>query len=117
MSLIGLIFIFKSWIGSSLSFGLSFVLSILEILVAFLHQLDKKVTDNILRKAIFTNKSTLNNFLSKNLACRYSDMKPKPFFFVLKNEWLVGRAKSWLAKFCRNKQKPILRRRKSIVKI
>lgn len=36
MSLIGLIFIFKSWIGSPLSFGLSFVLSILEILVAFL---------------------------------------------------------------------------------
>jgi F-type H+-transporting ATPase subunit a len=29
-------FIFKSWIGSSLSFGLAFVLSILEILVAFL---------------------------------------------------------------------------------
>ena len=36
MSIIGLIFIFKSWLGSSLSFGLSFVLSILEILVAFL---------------------------------------------------------------------------------
>lgn len=36
MSLIGLIFIFKSWIGSPLSFALSFVLSILEILVAFL---------------------------------------------------------------------------------
>ena len=36
MSIIGLIFIFKSWIGSPLSFGLSFVLSILEILVAFL---------------------------------------------------------------------------------
>lgn len=36
MSLIGLIFIFKSWIGSPLSLGLSFVLSILEILVAFL---------------------------------------------------------------------------------
>ncbi|MFH6992819.1 F0F1 ATP synthase subunit A [Flavobacterium sp. FlaQc-48] len=36
MSIIGLMFIFKSWIGSSLSFGLSFVLSILEILVAFL---------------------------------------------------------------------------------
>jgi len=36
MSIIGLIFIFKSWIGSSLSFGLAFVLSILEILVAFL---------------------------------------------------------------------------------
>jgi F-type H+-transporting ATPase subunit a len=36
MSIIGLIFIFKSFIGSSLSFGLSFVLSLLEILVAFL---------------------------------------------------------------------------------
>jgi len=36
MSIIGLMFIFKSWIGSSLSFGLSFVLSLLEILVAFL---------------------------------------------------------------------------------
>ncbi len=36
MSIIGLIFIFKSWIGSTLSFGLAFVLSILEILVAFL---------------------------------------------------------------------------------
>lgn len=36
MSIIGLIFIFKSWIGSTLSFGLSFVLAILEILVAFL---------------------------------------------------------------------------------
>jgi F-type H+-transporting ATPase subunit a len=28
-------FIFKSWLGSTLSFGLSFALSILEILVAF----------------------------------------------------------------------------------
>ncbi len=36
MSIIALMFIFKSWVGSSLSFGLSFVLSILEILVAFL---------------------------------------------------------------------------------
>ncbi|TRX37894.1 F0F1 ATP synthase subunit A [Flavobacterium sp. ZT3R18] len=36
MSIIGLMFIFKSWLGSSLSFGLSFMLSILEILVAFL---------------------------------------------------------------------------------
>ncbi len=36
MSILGLMFIFKSWIGSSLSFGLAFVLSILEILVAFL---------------------------------------------------------------------------------
>jgi F-type H+-transporting ATPase subunit a len=34
MSIIGLMFIFKSWIGSTLSFGLAFVLSILEILVA-----------------------------------------------------------------------------------
>ncbi|UQD55544.1 F0F1 ATP synthase subunit A [Flavobacterium sp. K5-23] len=36
MSIIGLMFIFKSWIGSTLSFGLSFALSLLEILVAFL---------------------------------------------------------------------------------
>jgi F-type H+-transporting ATPase subunit a len=36
MSIIGLMFIFKSWIGSSLSFVLAFGLSILEILVAFL---------------------------------------------------------------------------------
>ncbi|MFY8110698.1 MAG: F0F1 ATP synthase subunit A, partial [Flavobacterium sp.] len=36
MSIIGLMFIFKSWIGSSLSFVLAFSLSILEILVAFL---------------------------------------------------------------------------------
>lgn len=36
MSIIGLMFIFKSWIGSSLSLALAFVLSILEILVAFL---------------------------------------------------------------------------------
>jgi F-type H+-transporting ATPase subunit a len=34
MSIIGLMFIFN-WLGSSLSFGLSFALSILEILVAF----------------------------------------------------------------------------------
>jgi F-type H+-transporting ATPase subunit a len=36
MSIIGLMFIFKSWIGSSLSFVLAFALSILEVLVAFL---------------------------------------------------------------------------------
>ncbi len=36
MSIIGLMFIFKNWIGSTLSFGLAFALSILEILVAFL---------------------------------------------------------------------------------
>lgn len=36
MSLIGLIFIFKSWMGSSLSFMLSFAISIIEILVALL---------------------------------------------------------------------------------
>lgn len=36
MSIIGLMFIFKNWLGSSLSFGLAFALSILEILVAFL---------------------------------------------------------------------------------
>ena len=36
MSIIGLMFIFKSWLGSSLSFVLAFSLSILEILVAFL---------------------------------------------------------------------------------
>ncbi len=36
MSIIGLIFLFKSWIGGPLSFGLAFVLSILELLVAAL---------------------------------------------------------------------------------
>jgi F-type H+-transporting ATPase subunit a len=36
MSLIGLMFIFKSWLGSSLSFVLSFIISIIEILVALL---------------------------------------------------------------------------------
>tara|TARA_R110002020_G_scaffold122487_7_gene278007 strand:- start:18071 stop:19147 length:1077 start_codon:yes stop_codon:yes gene_type:complete len=36
MSIIGLMFLFKSWIGSPLSFGLAFALSILELLVAAL---------------------------------------------------------------------------------
>ena len=36
MSLIGLMFIFKNWLGSSLSFALSFMISIIEILVALL---------------------------------------------------------------------------------
>jgi F-type H+-transporting ATPase subunit a len=36
MSIIGMMFIFKNWIGSSLSFALAFVLSLLEILVAAL---------------------------------------------------------------------------------
>lgn len=36
MSLIGLIFIFKNWLGSSLSFALAFAISIIEILVALL---------------------------------------------------------------------------------
>ncbi|MES2747151.1 MAG: F0F1 ATP synthase subunit A [Bacteroidota bacterium] len=36
MSLIGLMFIFKSWLGSSLSFVLSFMISMIEILVALL---------------------------------------------------------------------------------
>ena len=36
MSLIGLMFIFKGWLGSSLSFMLSFSISIIEILVALL---------------------------------------------------------------------------------
>ncbi len=36
MSLLGLIFIFKSWIGSPLSFGLAFFIGILELLVAAL---------------------------------------------------------------------------------
>jgi len=36
MSLIGLMFIFKSWLGSSLSFVLSFAISMIEILVALL---------------------------------------------------------------------------------
>jgi len=36
MSLIGLMFIFKSWLGSTLSFFLSFAISLIEILVALL---------------------------------------------------------------------------------
>ncbi len=36
MSIIGLMFIFKNWLGSSLSFGLAFALSLLELLVAAL---------------------------------------------------------------------------------
>jgi len=36
MSLIGLMFLFKSWLGSSLSFGLAFAISLIEILVALL---------------------------------------------------------------------------------
>jgi F-type H+-transporting ATPase subunit a len=36
MSIIGLMFVFKSWIGSPLSFGLAFALSLLELLVAAL---------------------------------------------------------------------------------
>ena len=36
MSLVALIFIFKNWIGSSLSFVLAFSISIIEILVALL---------------------------------------------------------------------------------
>ena len=36
MSLIGLMFLFKNWIGSSLSFGLAFAISLIEILVALL---------------------------------------------------------------------------------
>ena len=36
MSIIGMMFVFKSWIGSPLSFGLAFVLSLLELLVAAL---------------------------------------------------------------------------------
>ena len=36
MSLIGLMFIFKNWFGSSLSFGLAFAISIIEVLVALL---------------------------------------------------------------------------------
>ncbi|MFT6933774.1 MAG: F-type H+-transporting ATPase subunit a [Maribacter sp.] len=36
MSLIGLMFIFKSWLGSPLSFGLAFAISLIEILVALL---------------------------------------------------------------------------------
>ena len=36
MSIIGLMFIFKSWLGSSLSFGLAFAIAIIELLVAFL---------------------------------------------------------------------------------
>ena len=36
MSLIGMMFIFKSWIGSPLAFGLSFIISLIEILVTLL---------------------------------------------------------------------------------
>lgn len=36
MSLIGLIFVFQNWIGSSLSFVLSFAISLIELLVALL---------------------------------------------------------------------------------
>ncbi|NNF18246.1 MAG: F0F1 ATP synthase subunit A [Flavobacteriaceae bacterium] len=36
MSLIGLMFIFKSWIGSPLSFALAFAISLIEVLVALL---------------------------------------------------------------------------------
>lgn len=36
MSLIGLMFIFKSWLGSPLSFGLAFAISLIELLVALL---------------------------------------------------------------------------------
>ncbi len=35
-SLIGLMFLFKSWFGSTLSFGLSFAISLIEVLVALL---------------------------------------------------------------------------------
>lgn len=36
MSILGMIFVFKGWVGSSLSFGLAFALSLLELLVAAL---------------------------------------------------------------------------------
>jgi len=36
MSLIGLMFLFKSWLGSPLSFGLAFAISLIELLVALL---------------------------------------------------------------------------------
>ncbi|KAB8151357.1 F0F1 ATP synthase subunit A [Kordia sp. TARA_039_SRF] len=36
MSIIGLMFLFKNWLGSSLSFGLAFALALLELLVAAL---------------------------------------------------------------------------------
>jgi len=36
MSIVGMMFLFKNWIGSPLSFGLSFALAILELLVAAL---------------------------------------------------------------------------------
>lgn len=36
MSLIGLVFIFKSWIGGTLSLGLTFAISVIEVLVALL---------------------------------------------------------------------------------
>ena len=36
MSILSLIFVFKNWLGGSLSFGLAFALSLLELLVAAL---------------------------------------------------------------------------------
>ena len=36
MSLIGLMFVFKNWLGSSMTFGLAFAISLIEILVALL---------------------------------------------------------------------------------
>jgi len=36
MSLIGLMFIFNNWLGTSLSFALAFAISIIELLVALL---------------------------------------------------------------------------------
>ena len=36
MSLIGLMFLFRGWLGSTLSFGLSFAISLIEVLVALL---------------------------------------------------------------------------------
>ena len=36
MSMLGLIFIFQSWIGGALSFGLAFALCLLELLVCAL---------------------------------------------------------------------------------
>ena len=35
-SLIGLIFIFQNWVGGTLSFGLAFAISLIEVLVALL---------------------------------------------------------------------------------
>ena len=43
MSLIGLMFLFKSWLGSPLSFGLAFAISLIEVLVPQLKRLQRPI--------------------------------------------------------------------------